>query len=76
MEEEEKEMEEYYWDVINALSAALKQQKENGKYDAEALQTVMDELDLECDRRIVFSEPTEEVTELREVLADFVEEED
>lgn len=76
MEEEEKEMEEYYWDVINALSAALEQQKENGKYDAEALQTVMDELDLECDRRIVFSEPTEEVTELREVLADFVEEED
>lgn len=71
---EEKEMEEYYWDVINALSTALKQQQ-NGKFDEAAIQSVIDELDLECDRRIVFSEPTEEVTELKEVLEEFVDEE-
>ena len=74
MEDNEKEMEEYYWEVIETLATALKQQKEEGKYDAEAVQNVIDELDLECDRRIVFSEPTDEVTELKEVLEDFVEE--
>ena len=71
---EEKEIEEYYWAVIEALSNALKQQKENGKYDEEAIQNVIDDLDLECDRRIVFSEPTDEVTELKEALEEFVEE--
>ena len=71
---EEKEIEEYYWSVIETLAHALNQQKTDGKYDEDAIQKVIDELDLECDRRIVFSEPTDEVTELREVLADFVEE--
>ena len=74
MEDIEKEMDDFYWDVINVLSEALKQQKENGKFNIQAVQSVIDELDLECDRRIVFSEPTDEVTELKEVLEEFVEE--
>ena len=74
MEDTEKEMEDFYWDVINTLSTALKQQKENGKIDTDAVQKVIDDLDLECDRRIVFEEPTDEVTELKEVLEELVEE--
>ena len=74
MEENEKEIEEYYLEVIETLSTALKQQQKDGKYDAEAIQNVIDELDLECDRRIVFGEPTDEVEQLKEYLEDFVEE--
>ena len=66
-------MEDFYWSVINALSAALEQQKKDGKFDEEAMQAVIDDLDLEYDRRIVFSEPTEEIVELKSVLEDFVE---
>ena len=76
MEDMEKDMDELYWSVINALAVALNEQKETGKYDEESLRNVVDELDLECDRRIVFGEPTEPVVELREALGNFVHEEE
>ena len=70
----EEEIEDFYWKVIHTLSEALQQQKDTGKYDVDSVQNVVDELDLECDRRIVYDEPTEEITDLKAVLEDFVDE--
>ena len=76
MEDTEKDFTDFSWLVIETLSNALKQQKEEGKYDEKAVIAAIDELDLECDRRIVYGEPIEEITELKEVLEDFAEEEE